>query len=343
MLSNKLIEYIFFFAILGGVAFLTWKLLAPFSGAIALAAIIVTICYPVYERILARTPKRNASLAAFLTVLFVVLIVFFPLVVIGSFILREALSMYSLVNSTTYLSFSGAVEYIEALVGRFIPGFSLDLSSFIAQAAEFIASHLVSFFAGTASTLFLFFIALISSFYFFRDGKTFTNFLIQISPLKNVQDELIIKRLSRSIRSVALGTVLVALIQGVLTGVGLSLFGFEHAVLWGAVAAIGALVPGVGTTIVFIPAVIYLIVTGSHLLAGGLAVWGVIAVGMIDNMLGPYLMSRGNSLHPLLILLSVLGGIVLFGPIGFILGPVIISLFTVLLELYAIQVRKGQS
>src|SRR5690606_28175750 len=101
---------------------------------------------------------------------------------------------------------------------------------------------------------------------------------------------------------------------------------------------------GVGTTVVFVPATLYLLFTGSYLMAGGIAVWGVLAVGLIDNLLGPYLMGRGNiKLHPFIILLSVLGGIALFGPIWFILGPVVMSLFSVLLELYADYVRKADA
>ncbi len=340
MPSRQLIEYAFFFGLLGGAAFLVWKLFAPFGGALALAAIIVTICYPIYDRILKVVPRGNKTVASLLAVLVVVILVVVPFTVLGSFLLREALSVYSLVESTSQLSFNDSVGHIESVAQQFIPGFSLDIESYVKQSASFVASHLVSIFAGTASTIFLFFLALIASFYFFRDGRDFTKYLIEISPLKDGQDSLILKRVATAIRSVALGTVLVALIQGTLTGIGLAFFGFDRAILWGCVAAIGALIPGVGTTIVFVPAVIYLIVTGSHLAASGVALWGVLAVGIIDNMVGPYFMSRGNSLHPFLILLSVLGGIALFGPIGFILGPVIISFFTVLVELYAQQIRE---
>jgi predicted PurR-regulated permease PerM len=131
------------------------------------------------------------------------------------------------------------------------------------------------------------------------------------------------------------------MIQGILSAVGLWFFGFDRAILWGTIASVGALVPGVGTSIVFVPAIIYLIVTGQHLIAGGVALWALFAVGIIDNVLGPYVMSRGNPLHPFIILLSVLGGIALMGPIGFILGPVIATLFTVLVELYSQYMRNN--
>jgi len=136
--------------------------------------------------------------------------------------------------------------------------------------------------------------------------------LILLSPLDDDDDEKIIRRLATAIRAVALGTVFIALIQGVLTAIGLTLFGFERAILWGSIASIGALIPGVGTMIVFIPAIVYSVATGSYLIAVGVALWGALAVGLIDNLLGPHLMSRGGNTHPFLILLSVLGGIVLF-------------------------------
>lgn len=340
MLSRQLVEQIFFFGLLGAAAILVWKLVAPFVGALALAAIIVTICYPLYERILRVIPRHNKSFASLMAVFTVILIVVIPLTILGTFLLREAVSVYSLVNSTSQVALTDSIGKIEVLGQQYIPGFSLNLKDYVEQVATFVATHLVSIFAGTASTIFLFFIALIASFYFFRDGKEFTKYLVEVSPLKDGQDRVILKRLAVAVRSVAMGTVLVALIQGVLTGVGLSFFGFDRAILWGSIAAIGALIPGVGTMIVFIPSVVYLVFTGQPLLASGVALWGALAVGFIDNLLGPYLMSRGNPLHPFVILISVLGGIAFFGPIGFILGPVILSLFVVLIELYAEQLKS---
>ena len=131
-------------------------------------------------------------------------------------------------------------------------------------------------------------------------------------------------------------------VRGVLTSVGLSVAGFERAVLWGSIAAFCALVPSVGTAIVLVPAFLYLIFTGNYLWAVFVAVWGMLVVGLIDNILAPYLISRRSSLHPFLVLVSVLGGVVVFGPIGFIIGPVTMSLFLVLLELYSTHISKGE-
>ncbi len=338
--THKLLEHIFFFTILGAAAYLLWMIFAPFIGAIALAAIVVTICYPMHERIMKYMPKQNQALGAFASLATVILVVITPLALLGSLILKEALSIYTIFNSTNHISLLDSLSHIEVLIQKVVPTFSFDISSVIQQTASFVVDHLVSLFAGTASTIFLFFIALIACYYFFKDGKYFTTYLIKLSPLKDADDTLILKRLALAVRSVALGTVSVSLIQGILTALGLSIVGFDRAILLGCVAAIGALVPGVGTAIVIVPSVIYLFATGEQLSAIGLGLWGLLAVGLIDNLLGPYMMSKGNNLHPFLILISVLGGLSLFGPIGFILGPVILSFFLVLLELYHQYIKR---
>lgn len=339
MVSSRVIEYVFFFGLLGIVSYIVWQIISPFVSALALSAIIVTICYPMYERIRTRVPKRNKSIAALLSTLIVLFVIIFPFILITSALVREAVSVYNLVNSEQ----ASLVERINAFTAEMngvVPLMEIDLAQYAQQAAGVISSSLGSFFAGTASTIFLFFIAIIGTFYFFKDGKYFTKKLLAISPLSDQEDEMILRRLARAVRSVATGTILIALLQGVLTAFGFWLFGFERAVLWGTIAAFGALIPAIGTSIVFIPAIIYLAITGSYGAMIGLIIWGVTAVGLIDNLLGPYLMSRGNNMHPFLMLISVLGGVSFFGPIGFIIGPVMVSLLLVLLELYNSHISR---
>ncbi len=338
MLINRIVEYTFFFGLLGLVGFLVWEIMAPFVSALALSAIIVTICYPMYERILSAVPRNNKTIAALLTTLAVLIIVILPLVLLTRTLLNEAVDVYRIVNTNGASGIEASLHNLERTVNVFLPNFQLDISEYLKQITVFIADNLGAIFAGTASTVLSVFIAIIGSFYFFRDGQYFTKQLITISPLPNDQDELILKRLAIAVRSVATGTVMVALIQGVLTAFGLWLFGFERAVLWGTIAAFGALIPGIGTSIVFIPVIVFLVIYGAYFKAVLVFAWAALAVGLIDNFLGPYLMSRGNTMHPFVILLSVLGGISLFGPIGFIVGPVILSFFMVLLELYSVHI-----
>lgn len=329
------LEQGFFVILFAFSGFLLYKLFSPFLGALALSAIIATICYPIYERVKGRIARDKAWLASLITLLVIVLLIVIPISLIGSFILREAIAIYTLFNSSGSLAFISLLENAETLVQTFIPEFTFDMAGMVQQTAQFFVDHLLSFFAGTASTILLTFIGFIGCYYFFKDGKYFTSFLIKMSPLKDMDDSLILSRLARAVRSVAIGTVAIAIIQGVLAGIGLSIAGFDRAIFLGCLASIGALVPGVGTAIVLVPATIYLFVTGSEIMGAFLLIWGIVAVGLIDNILGPYLMSKGSNVHPFLILLSVLGGITLMGPIGFVLGPVILNLFLVLVSIYS--------
>ena len=340
MLMNRIVEYVFFFGFMGVVGFLVWQIISPFISALALAAIIVTICYPLYQRIVRRMPRQNETLGALVSTVFVLVVVILPLTFIISSLVNEAVSIYGAVNGGG-TSLEQRLSGLEEVVNGVIPGIELNFTEYVSQGASWLSTKVGAIFAGTASTIFLFFIAMIGSFYLFRDGETFTKKLIVISPLPDDQDDLILRRMAQAVRSVATGTVAVALIQGILTGFGLWIFGFERAILWGSMAAFGALIPSVGTSIVFIPSIAFLLLTGNYLGGVGLAVWGMLAVGLIDNLLGPYLISRGNALHPFVILLSVLGGISVFGPIGFIVGPVVVSLFMVLLELYSIHISDS--
>lgn len=337
-MTNRLIEHLFFFGSLGFVVYLMWQIFSPFLGALALAAIITTICYPAYTRLIHRMPRKNTTLAALLSVLLVILIVFLPLLALGYLLFVEAAAFYTSIESGATISLESSLNDVEYVLQQFVPGMTLDVSEYAGQAARWLASNIGTVFAGTASTLFLFFIMLIGLFYMFRDGEKFTRQLVSFSPLPDDQDTRILKQLSRAVRSVVLGTLTVAIIQGILTAIGFTLFGINQAILWGSVAAIGALIPGVGTTIVFLPAIVFLFISGAYGPAIGLLVWGMLAVGLVDNLLGPYLVSRGVTLHPFLILLSVLGGIALFGPVGFIIGPVSLALLMVLLELYSAHI-----
>jgi predicted PurR-regulated permease PerM len=130
------------------------------------------------------------------------------------------------------------------------------------------------------------------------------------------------------------GSLLIALIQGMVSGTGFAIFGVPNPVLLGSVAIIAALIPNVGTAVVLTPAILYLYLTDQVWQSAGLLIWGITAVGLIDNLLGPTLIGRSSKIHPLLILLAVLGGLAFFGPLGFILGPLVISLLFAVLDIY---------
>lgn len=342
MSINRIVEYVFFFILLGATGYLVFMVLSPFVSALALSVIIVTICYPLFERMEKLVYKNNRSLAAALTTLLVVVIIILPLIFIASVFLRELASFYQTLGVGHEISLESRLNSLESYVQVYIPEFELNFTDQIKYGAEWLVTNLGSIFAGTLSTIFIILISLFGSFYFFRDGKEFLRILIKVSPLPDKEDTAIISRLARAVRGVATGVLLISLLQGILAAIGFSIFGIENAVLWGAVGGLLSMIPGIGTSTIMVPAVIYLFFTGAMGDAVGLLIWATAIIVIVDNILGPKLMSRGNNLHPFIILLSVLGGISLFGPLGFIIGPVIMTLFIVLLEVYNQYLSPGK-
>jgi predicted PurR-regulated permease PerM len=342
-MNEKVIENIFFFGLFAFVAYLTWLLLVPFLPSLVLAAIIATSCYPLYRRILHIVPTKGAGLPALLTTLLVFILIIGPLAGLGYLLFTEAASFYGEVSSGRSISVAPTLTFAQDLLNTYVPNANIDIAAYASDGAGWLVKSMGSVFASTANVIGILGIAFIGLYYLFKDGEQLIKKLISLSPLPNKADEKIINRLASAVRSVLAGSLAVGLIQGVLTAIGFTIFGVPEAILWGTVTAVAALVPMVGTALVFIPTVAYLVISEAYTSAIGVAVWGVVFVGLVDNFVGPYLMSRGATLHPFLVLISAIGGITVFGPIGFILGPVIMSFLIALIEIYEIHIIDKRS
>lgn len=342
MSISRITEYIFFFTLLALSGYMVWLIAKPFLSALALAAVIVTIAGPMYHRIIPHMPWQSKSVAAFVSTMIVFFLGIFPIVLITGMIIGEVSDFYQDIEQSESITFGGLVTTIEQQIATIVPGFEIDIATQIGQLAQWFTGNFADIFASTLSLFFLFFVALIASFYFFRDGQDLLQLVIKASPLPDTEDKEIFRRLANAIRSVFTGTILVAIIQATLATVGMLVAGVDNAILIGCLVAIAALIPGVGTGIVMVPVSVILIVSGNVFWGVALLVWSLGAVGIVDNVVGPHLMSRGNNLHPFIILISVLGGMSLFGPIGFLIGPMMVTLFLVLLEIYNQYIVKDQ-
>lgn len=341
MKLNRVIEYSFFFILLALAGYMVWLIAEPFVSALALAAIIVTICQPLHARIIAIMPSKPSA-AALLTTLLALVVVILPVVTVSTMVVNEVTSVYQNITSSEDLAFDTSLSNVESMIQKFVPNYEINLTEQLSEVGQWFASNITQILAGTLSTIFIFAISLISAFYFFRDGREFLKILIKVSPLPDNEDSIILNRLARAIRSVVTGTLLIALIQGTLVAIGFSIVGIPNVILWGSVTSVLAVIPGVGTGMVTFPAIFWLFYSGNILGGIIMTLWALFVVGLVDNVLGPYLISRGNNLHPFIILISVLGGISLFGPIGFIVGPMIVTLFVVLLEIYSQYIVQEQ-
>jgi len=338
-MKDQKLELYFFFVAFVAILILTFILFLPFLGALALSLVLAVIFHPIYLKIL--SVVRVKGLAALLSVLLVLTVVFAPLFFLGFVLFNEAQNLFIELNQGGGTGIHTTIQFIEAQINKFAPSFTIDVGVYFEQGLNWLTQSFGDIFAGTAQVVVSFLIGLIALYYFFRDGDWFKEVFVVYSPLRDTYDNEILVRVRRTINSILKGSILVAVIQGILTGLGFAFFGVPNPALWGAFAALGALIPGVGTTIVFIPAIAYVYFFVGEFMSLGLLLWGVLAVGLIDNFLGPILIGRGVRIHPLLVLLAVIGGLKFFGPIGFLLGPIVFSLLLALTEIYNFLVRRG--
>jgi len=213
-------------------------------------------------------------------------------------------------------------------------GASFNINEVISTFLTFLTNNIANIFSTTVSVLFSFVLLLLTIFYFLKDGENWKKTLLRLSPLSGVADQKIITRLAETITGVVRGYLLIALIQGILMGIGLTIFHVPNAAIWAVVAGIASIVPPFGTAIVSVPAVIFLFATGHTGYSIGLLIWATIIVGTGDNLLNPYIVGQKINIPPFLILFSVLGGISLLGPIGILIGPLTIGLLYTLTEIY---------
>lgn len=334
MNKNNHSHYFLLIALAASLA-IVYFIAKPFLGPLILAAVLAFLFQPIYQRVLNYLKKRE-SLAAFSTTLIAVILVLLPVALLGTQIFKESTQLYqSLTSEENGLETSIWVA-LDQIRGIFpiINNIELDFSRYVKQGLEVLVQNFGVVFSSFAKILLHAFVFLTAFYFFLKDGSKLKNYFVALSPLRDADDELVVSRLKTAVSAAIKGNLTIGLIQGFLTGIGFAIFGVPNAALWGCVAAVAAFLPGIGTVLVILPAIIFLFLTGNTFGGVGLLVWGLTAVGLVDNFLGPKLVGRGMQLHPLAVFIAVLGGLAFFGPLGFLLGPLAISVCLALIDIY---------
>lgn len=334
-MNKEKLQTFFFLSLLIGISALIALVFLPYASVLIVSATLAILLRPLHRRIGSAVPGHE-SLASGATVIIALLIIFIPLFLFGAAVVKQAGDLYFTIatdtNGTDFID--RTILLAQEKLARFTPNVTLDTDQALKQLLGWIVGKIGVIFSEVTGFIFGFALSMLALYYLLKDGRKLEEVLIALSPLKDIDDREIVTKLKQAVHTVIWGTLVVALVQGALISTGFYLFGVPNGALWGAVGAIAALVPFVGTTLVVLPAVGYLAVTGATLPALGLFIWGASAVGLVDNLLTPKLIQRGIKIHPLLILFSVLGGLSFFGPAGFLIGPLLLSLFFALLSIY---------
>lgn len=324
----------FFFGLFVTGAVLTILILWPFAKVIVLSIALSAVFFPVYQFF--KKILRVPWVASLVTVVIFLIVLCIPIFTIGTTVFKQSQGLYS------WISDHGGLDNITKIFNRSIqnvfPYGSINLHDSITAVAGKFSSSIGSIFTATLATIFSLFLVSLSMFYFLKDGISWKQILVHFSPLSDESGNKILSKLNSAINGIIKGYLLIALAQGLLMGIGLYLFKVPNPALWGVVAGFASLVPTVGTALVAIPATIFLLATGHTASGIGFAIWAGALVGTIDNFLNPYVVGKKISIHPLLVLFSVLGGIVLVGPIGILIGPLTISFMYALSSVYKTEV-----
>lgn len=332
---NSRVQVIFFSALLLGALALAFFVFAPFLYALILAAVFAIVFHPLHKR-LAKSFGKYKGVGALVTVFIVLIVVLAPLVFFGAEVFQESGRLYAAfaAQKESLMQLPWLTSF-KAFVAQYAPSFSFDINTYAQQFLLWVSQNVGSIFSSITQIIFNFFITMVALFFFLRDGEKIYAALLKFSPLSDQYDRKIFDTLASAVDSVVKGTLVVSVIQGLAAGFGFWLFGVPNAALWGSLTVIAALIPVVGTMMTTVPAMFYVLFAVGPFPALGLFLWSSFIVGTIDNVLRPKLIERKMHLHPFVIFLSVLGGIEFFGPIGFLLGPLVVSFLFVLFGIYS--------
>ena len=320
--------------------YVCWLMFQPFLNVLMWAGVLAVVFYPMHRRI--RAEARRPTVAAALSTLLVVLFILLPVTLVTVAVVRELTQVaqsFQAPDHTWNVPMPHFVTWLLERLGQYV-----DITIDRASASKFIAERMQTW--GTAlaaSTLIVVggavgavtqtLLVIFTLFYFFRDGERIRQAAYQMVPLERVQWQDIISRTKEVIGATVYGVLAIAAIQGTLGTFIFWILGLPSPLLWGVVMFFLSMIPMAGAFLVWVPAAIYLALTGAITQAVVLVFWGVLVIGGIDNVLSPRLVGRRASLHELLIFFAVLGGLQVFGVLGLILGPVVVAMTLALIEM----------
>ncbi|MDD5382401.1 MAG: AI-2E family transporter [Candidatus Margulisbacteria bacterium] len=316
---------------------LAFMIVRPFLVAIISAAVLAYLFYPTYKRIAKAVPGflPKETVAAMLTCLLIILIVLVPLVIVSAFLAKEVREGYI---------------FIQQLVTA--PDFKLQLPPWLAQQIGSIdefkqpavelarqsVGWLQDVITGIPNVILNIFVTIFSVYFFLKGAKGIHKFIEEFFPLPEGRYRQIFSRFDELSRSMVMGQIVVGLIQGFLAWIGFFVLGVPNPVLWGFLTAIISIIPMLGAALVWFPIAVYLFITGQmvgiYWKAFSLLIYGTLVISTIDNILKPKIIGDRAKIHPLIILFGILGGIQLIGIPGILIGPMILTLFDVVLEMF---------
>lgn len=338
-IAKQRAQDISFYMLLAIVGLTVVFMFLPFFKLIALGGILAVLFHPIQVRISKHIKSQSA--ASLITTILAMIIIALPVYAIGQLVFNEIVSVYSQAKSSgALLDQSRLLNHLSGnsrvIVQNFISTIGQKISDFAGNAFNGITGllgNIAEFVVGIILVVF-------TMYYFLKDGQKLRSFIERIFPLSHTHETLLVDKLEMAIRGVVQGSFTMALLQGSVSTIGFYIFGVPQPLLWGVFTVLASLVPTVGTLLSLVPAVLYLFLTGNTAAGIGMTIWAFLSIQGLDNFVSPRLIGHKVDLHPIITLLSILGGITMFGYLGFLIGPILTAMFMSLLDIYSIGLKS---
>jgi predicted PurR-regulated permease PerM len=320
-------------------------ILWPFSGAV-LWAVVFAILFMRLNRRLVVATRGRPNLAALGTLTLVLVMVILPLIVVGAMLVQEATLVYERIRSGE-INFGRYARQIYEAMPAWVAGMleRAGLADFAAlqervneslmRGGKVLAGQALAFGQNTLEFVVSFFVMLYLLFFLLRDGDALMRRIRTAIPLRREQQGALIAKFGVVVRATVKGNIVVAIIQGALGGLIFWILGINAPLLWAVVMAILSLLPAVGTALVWGPVAIYFLATGSAVKGLILLAYGILVIGLVDNVVRPILVGKDTKMPDYIVLIATLGGIAIFGINGFLIGPLIAALFIAAWDIFA--------
>lgn len=325
------------------ISVLFLSMIRHFLMALLLAGIFSAMAYPLYRRLKEKFKGRR-NLASAATLIILVFLVIIPLSGLVGIVTAQAIkvgqSITPWVQST--ISDPGTLSKLRDII-PFYDKIEPYQGAILKKAGELVGSiskylinNLSAVTMGTVNFFFMMFVFLYVMFYFLMDGDKLLKKILYYLPLENKDEQRMLDKFTSVTRATLKGVAVIGILQGGLAGLAFFAVGIPSAVFWGTIMTLLSVIPGIGSALVWVPAAIVLAVAGNYIKAAGLMLFCGIVVGSLDNFLRPRLVGKDTEMHELLIFFGTLGGIAMFGVIGFIIGPILAALFVTVWEIYGV-------
>ena len=312
---------------------LVFLVIKPFLATLILSLILAYIIYPLHKIL---NKRMNETLSAGIITILLMIIIIIPFILLTNSLLNEAITIYkttNIANLESLISSKFNIEINENIQNH--------IESITKNASAYLITKLSEFIISIPTIILNFFIMLFAIFFTLRDGNKLLNYFFEYVPIEESIKNRVIKRTSLTLKSLFYGNIVIAVLEGVIATIGFYILNVNSPITWGIIVMISGLIPGIGASIAWIPLSILSFLNGNLVNAICIALFGLIVISiLIDNILKAKILSDKTDIHPLVLVIGVLGGVLAFGPIGILIGPLILSIFQLTLNIY-IEVKEN--